>query len=104
MSADDPSPASPPPGAVPRGSRIAQYVGVGCLTTVAGLFGGGMIAVLIARLVSGLRGCRPPEGLPACDHLYYWVPGMILGAILLPTMTIRALRRSNAEAEHSARG
>ena len=42
--------ASPPPE-LGRGEMIARNIGVGCITTMAGFFSGGMIAVLIAKFV-----------------------------------------------------
>jgi hypothetical protein len=87
-----------------EGSRdMAQYVGVGCLMAIAGFFSGGMIAVLLAKVVSMARGCTPETGLPACDFQYFWIPGILLGAVSLPWLTIRALRRSRASADHTDR-
>ena len=41
-----------------RGELIARNVGVGCVMTFAGFFGGGMIAVLIAKIVGSVQGLR----------------------------------------------
>src|ERR1035437_9457981 len=41
---------------------VWPYVGIGCLSAVAGLAGGGMIAVLVAKIVGGIGGCRGDEG------------------------------------------
>lgn len=81
-----------------------RYIGVGCVTVVAGAVSGTMIAVLIAKLVGDARGCRPTPGLPACDwHVYAFV-GMLLGAITLPFLALRSLRRRDATASDSQRG
>ena len=47
-----------PEGSGQTGEGVWPYVGVGCLTAVAGLVGGGMIAVLLAKIVGGISGCR----------------------------------------------
>ena len=84
-----------------EGSRRAQRIGVGCFTSVAGLFSGGMIAVLVAKVVGSLTGCPPPAGLPAC-HWYYYAPvGMLIGAISLPALTLWRLRQSDRAATTS---
>ena len=74
--------------------RIATstYVGVGCFTAIAGFFGGGMIAVLVAKLVGSFRNCQPAEGTPACDWNSYAAVGMLIGVILLPAVSIIRLR------------
>lgn len=79
--------------AAPRQERsTAAYVGVGCFTMMAGFFGGGMIALLVGLVVEGIKGCKPPEGLPICNwHLYYF-PGGLAGMILLPSYALWRLR------------
>lgn len=78
--------------------RIAfgTYAGVGCLTAVAGFFGGGMIAVLVAKFVGSFRGCQPPEGLPACDWGNYMIVGALIGVVGLPLVSIMRLRGRRA--------
>jgi hypothetical protein len=78
-----------------RGSRAWQFAGVGCVTGAAGFFGGGMIGVFIGWIVGHLTGCRPAEGFPICNFHAYWIPGMFIGAVLLPTLAISRLRRSD---------
>ena len=78
-----------------EGRGGAAYVGVGCFTTIAGFFGGGMIALLVGLIVEGIKGCKPPEGLPICDwHLYYF-PGGLIGMVFLPAIAIWRLRRGD---------
>jgi hypothetical protein len=77
-----------------RGDRAWQYAGVGCVTAAAGFFGGGMIGVFVGWVVGHLTGCRPTDGFPICNFYRYWLPGMFLGAILLPTFAISRLRQS----------
>jgi hypothetical protein len=86
-----------------RRDRAWQYMGVGCVTAAAGFFGGGMIGVFVGWIVGHLTGCRPPEGFPICNFHRYWVPGMFIGAILLPTVAISRLRQ-NAGSSTRAEG
>ena len=83
------------------GSRAWQFAGVGCVTGAAGFFGGGMIGVFIGWIVGHVTGCRPAEGFPICNFHTYWLPGMVLGAVLLPTLAISRLRRSDDGAPDS---
>jgi hypothetical protein len=73
---------------------VWPYLGVGCLTLVAGFFGGGMIALLIAKVVGVAQSC-PAEaetGAP-CNWYSYLVVGAIAGAILLPSVAVWRMRR-----------
>jgi hypothetical protein len=76
-----------------RGEIIARNIGVGCMTTLAGFFSGGMVGVLIAKLVGGIKGCRPAEGLPACNWWVYAGVGAVLGALTLPVLALSRLNR-----------
>jgi hypothetical protein len=76
-----------------REGIFARNIGVGCITTVAGFFSGGMIAVLIAKFVGSLQGCKPPEGLPACNWWVYAGIGAVVGALTLPVLALRRLSR-----------
>ena len=88
-----PTGSNPEPGTsdaeIARGKRI----GVGCFATFIGFWSGGMIGVLVGKLVGNFRGCAPAEGLPACDWYYFAAAGMILGATTLPFLVLRRLRR-----------
>ena len=78
------------------GQRWVDLTTVGCLlavTAMGGFFGGGMIAVFVGKVVGSVRGCRPAEGLPACDWHVYMLVGAGLGLVLLPTVTFVRLRR-----------
>ena len=70
-----------------------SYIGVGCLTIPIGFFGGGMIAVLIAKIVGAASGCTPPEGFPACNTFEFLFPGALIGLLGLPTVAILRLRK-----------
>ena len=63
-----------------------------------GFFGGGMIAVLLAKIVGGLRGCVPPEGLPACYTFEFWYPGAFIGLLGLPALALYRLRKGRKAA------
>ena len=90
-------PVATPPGGPPE-STVWPYIGVGCLTLIVGFFGGGMIAMLIGKVVDGVTGCKPPDGLPVCTWWRYWWTGGLVGAVLLPTVAVTRLRRSRKHA------
>ena len=77
---------------VTRPDSVWSYIGVGCLTIPIGFFGGGMIAVLIAKFVGALNGCTPPKDFPACNTFEFLVPGALIGIIGLPTAALLRLR------------
>jgi len=81
-----------------RGDLIARNVGVGCVMTFAGFFGGGMIAVLIAKIVGSVQGCKPLEGLPACNWWVYAGIGAVIGAVTLPVGVLLLLNRRRRNA------
>ncbi len=83
------------------GSNVTRYGCVGCLTLVAGTFSGGMIGVLIAKIVGSARNCEPPTGLPACDWHVYAGLGMLIGAVTLPVVALMRLRSSDSKARNS---
>ncbi len=74
--------------------RGARFVGVGCVTAMAGFFSGGMIGVMIAKIAGGVRRCEPPTGLPACDWHVYAGIGMLIGVITLPVLALNRVRRN----------
>lgn len=79
--------------------RPWAYVGVGCLTGMVGLIGGGMIAVLVAKIVGAIRGCVPDTetGAP-CGWPMYWTWGARIGLVVLPTVAIWRMRRGEKRA------
>jgi hypothetical protein len=77
-----------------RSELVARNIGVGCLTTVAGFFSGGMIAVMVGKFVGSMQGCKPPEGLPACNWWVYAGIGAVVGALTLPVLALRRLSRT----------
>ena len=91
MAPDDRRQTSDVGSAAPRASAWS-YIGVGCVTAPIGFFGGGMIAVLIAKFVGGFQNCRPPEGLPACNTWEFLFSGGLIGFVVLPAVSLYRLR------------
>jgi hypothetical protein len=77
-----------------RERTVARNIGVGCVTTAAGFFSGGMVGVLVAKIIGSVKSCQPVEGLPACNWYVYAGIGAILGALTLPVLALRRLTRS----------
>lgn len=78
-----------------------EYFGVGCFSTFVGFAGGGMIAVLIAKIVGGLQRCPADKetGAP-CNWLTYAFFGMVIGTIIVPTISIWFFRRGRIRANN----
>ena len=93
--------ASREPRAGEGGPRLAQVVGIGCLTIPAGFFGGGMLGIFVGMLIGNARGCVPPEGMPICDTWTYGVPGMLAGVVLLPAASLWLLSRGRRAPRNS---
>ncbi len=87
-----------PPATAPAGGRTATYVGVGCFTAFAGWWSGGMIAVLVAKIVDAIQGCQAGEHGQPCNWYVYALAGAVIGAISLPVLALRRLRRDDAAA------
>lgn len=78
--------------------------GVGCLTFVAGAFSGGMVGVFASVMVRELTQGPTCEGIPTCDwHIYMFV-GALIGALSLPALALRRIRRAGRTDNHSDRG
>ena len=92
--ADDPNAQLPSPIAY---AGRWEYLGVGCFSLFAGFAGGGMIAVLIAKIVGALTRC-PSEaetGAP-CNWFTYAAFGALAGAVLVPMVSIWFFRRGRS--------
>ena len=74
-----------------------RHVGIGCFSAFAGFWSGGMIAVLVAKIVGSVRGCEASSTGAPCDWQLYAIVGMILGAITLPALVLWRLRRGRSE-------
>ena len=82
-----------------------HYFGVGCFTVIAGFAGGGMIGVLIAKIIGAAQRC-PSEaetGAP-CSWFTCAVYGALAGAVVLPMIAISSLRRARKRTQNSERG
>ena len=75
--------------------RRYRVFGVGCVTSIAGLFSGGMLGVMVAKIVGSIRGCNPGPELPACDWHVYAGIGMLIGVLTLPVLALNRLRRAD---------
>ena len=84
--------------------RVARNIGVGCFTTFIGFWSGGMIAVLIGKVVEGIRGSPSCDGLPLCNWNVYAAVGAIVGAITLPVLALMRLRRRDVRQGTPSRG
>ena len=92
---------SPKAPLTPLESRLS-YFGVGCVGAIVGLVGGGMLAVLIAKIVGGLTSCaaEPDSGAP-CAWTDYWTWGARIGVVVVPTVSILLLRRGRRRSQNS---
>ena len=86
---------------LPREDRAARYIGVGCVTAIAGFFSGAMVGVFVAKIVGSMRGCKPLEGLPACDWHVYAGIGMLIGVLTLPVLALRRVWQSDSATRDS---
>lgn len=79
-----------------REDRIGRNIGVGCFTFVVGAVSGGMIAVLLGKLVGFFtRAPRCPD-VPMCNWYQFAGWGALVGAISLPLLAFWRLRRVDA--------
>jgi uncharacterized membrane protein len=82
-------------------NRRYRNIGVGCFTMFIGFFGGGMISVLIAKIVSQALNEPQCEGLPTCNWLTWAARGGVVGMIILPVVSVWRLKRGDAEHDRS---
>ena len=82
-------------------NRRYRNLGVGCFTMFIGFFGGGMISVLIAKIVSQALYEPQCEGLPTCNWLTWAARGGVLGMVILPVVSVWRLKRGDAEHDRS---
>jgi len=82
-----------------------HYFGIGCFTALAGFAGGGMIGVLIAKIVGAAQRCaaEAETGAP-CNWFTFAVFGALVGAVILPTLAISSLRRARRRTLNSEQG
>lgn len=70
---------------------FGRKFGLGCFTFVIGGFSGGMVAVLIGRLVAFFTKAPSCEGLPICNWYVYAGIGALVGAVSLPALVLRRI-------------
>ena len=81
-----------------------EYLGVGCFSAFVGFAGGGMIAVLIAKIAGALTRCASDTetGAP-CNWLTWAVYGAISGLVIVPVVSVWLFRRGRARANSDGR-
>jgi len=84
--------------------RTARNIGVGCFSTFIGSWSGAMVAVLIGKIVEGVRGAPSCEGLPLCNWHIYALVGAVVGATSLPLLVLTRIRRRDVRRDHISRG
>ena len=94
----------PPEQGGAQEDRTARNIGVGCFTTFVGLWSGAMIAVLVGKIVEGIRGTPGCEGVPICNWNVYAAAGALLGATTLPILALNRLRRKDVRRDNISRG
>jgi len=72
---------------------------------IGGFAGGGMIAVLVAKVVGALSRCAPDveTGAP-CGWGTYWLGGAVIGLVLLPSVALWRFRRGRQREQNPERG
>jgi hypothetical protein len=93
-------------GEVPARRSAARYL-PGCLLFVPGFFGGGMMAVLVGKVVAGLRRAPACADVPLCNWEQWVLVGGVAGGLVLSIMVlwrIRASDRAAGGADFSERG
>jgi hypothetical protein len=66
---------------------------IGCMMTVAGFFSMAMVGVFVARVYSWMSRCPYMEAMPACNWWVFAGVGGVIGAITLPVLVLRRLKR-----------
>jgi hypothetical protein len=97
---------TPPENRPPEaGGLLPAYFGIGCVTAIGGFAGGGMIAVLVAKVVGALSRCAPDveTGAP-CSWGTYWLRGALIGLVLLPSVALWRFRRGRQREQNPERG
>ena len=75
------------------GVATSRKVALGCVTAVLGGISGGMIAVLVSKLVAFMTRAPSCPGIPTCNWYIYWAAGAVVGALSLSALTVRALSK-----------
>ncbi len=59
-----------------------------------------MVAVLLGKFIEGAKRAPSCEGLPTCNWYVYAGVGALIGALSLPILVFRRLRRGKAPASN----
>jgi F0F1-type ATP synthase membrane subunit c/vacuolar-type H+-ATPase subunit K len=95
----------PPDGGTAGGGQTDtakwEYLGVGCFSAFVGFAGGGMISVLIAKIVGAFARCTPEAetGAP-CNWFTYAVFGAAIGLVVVPLVSLWLFRRGRVRANY----
>lgn len=81
----------PPTEADPPPISTTRRVAIGCFTTFLGMVSGGMIAVLVSKLVAYVTRAQACPDVPTCNWYIYWMVGAVIGMITLPILVLRVL-------------
>lgn len=65
------------------GTALGTRVAVGCILLPASFFGGGMIGVLVAKVVDFFTRCVPAQEMPACHTFEFFFPAAIVGVVVV---------------------
>ncbi len=69
--------------------------GVGCVTSFAGFWSGGMIGVMLGEIIGFFWRVPDCTGIPvSCNWAAYAAIGALIGAVSLPALAFWRLRRS----------
>ncbi len=72
---------------------VARQVGIGCFMAVVGFFAGGMVGVLVSKIVAFFTKAPKCDGIPTCDWYIYMFVGGLLAALTLPWLVVSAMRQ-----------
>jgi hypothetical protein len=77
-------------------ASLARQAGIGCFMAVIGFFSGGMIGVLVSKIVAFFTKAPRCDGIPTCDWYIYMGVGGLIGSLTLSWLVVSALRSAPA--------
>jgi hypothetical protein len=81
------------PGTDEETLRLGRNIGLGCFMTFIGGMSGGMVGVLVGKIIEGVKRAPSCEGLPVCNWYVYAGIGAAVGLVSLPVLVLMRLRR-----------